>query len=43
MSGIGIDEAIRIVYRALTNYLTQNSQYADVRPALNQAAIDLHG
>ena len=38
---IGIEKTERIYYRALTTYLTRNSQFSDARNALEQAAIDL--
>ena len=43
VSGIGIQKSMNIVYRALTNYLTQNSMYAETSSALSQAAIILYG
>ena len=43
VSGFGIDKSMRIVYRALSNYLTQNSEYDHTRSALSWAAIDLYG
>ena len=38
---VGTEKAERIYYRALTTYLTRNSQFGDARNALEQAAIDL--
>jgi Zn-dependent metalloprotease len=43
VSGIGIDNAARIGYRALTNYIHSNSNYADSREAWMNAARDLFG
>jgi vibriolysin len=43
VQGIGIDKAARIVYRALTTYLGQNSDFAAARVAYAQAAEDLYG
>ncbi len=43
VSGIGIDNSSRIGYRALTNYLQANSNYADAREAWLNAARDLFG
>jgi len=40
---IGRAKTERIYYRALTNYLTQNSQFIDARLALCHAAADLYG
>jgi len=42
-SAIGKDEAERIYYRALVHYITRNSQFADARLALIQAAKDIYG
>ena len=41
--GFGIDKVAQIIYRALTRYFTQNSQYSDARTALSFAASDLYG
>lgn len=37
------DKAERVYYRALTQYLTSNSQFIDCRLAIIQAATDLYG
>lgn len=43
VSGLGIDTAAQIAYRALTLYMTSTAQYIDCRMATMQAAIDLFG
>ncbi len=43
IDAIGHDETEEIYYRALTTYLTRNSQFGDARNALIQSATDLHG
>jgi bacillolysin len=43
VTGIGINNAQVIAYRALTVYLSINSQYADARNAWIHAAVDLYG
>ena len=43
ITGIGIEKSQQIAYRTLTQYATQQSQYADIRPASLQAAEDLYG
>ena len=43
ITGIGIEKSRQIAYRALTEYATQESQYADIRLASLQAATDLFG
>ncbi|MFD2999073.1 M4 family metallopeptidase [Pontibacter toksunensis] len=43
VSGIGITDAAKIVYRMETVYLTSNSGYADARTYSIQAATDLFG
>ncbi len=43
LAGIGRDAAIRIVYRALTVYMTSTTNYAGARAATLQAASDLYG
>ena len=43
MQNIGHDKTAQIYYRALTMYLTRNSQFGDARNAVVQAATDLHG
>lgn len=42
-NSIGRAKTESIYYRALTDYLTQNSQFIDARLALCQAAADLYG
>ena len=41
--GIGDDRAERVYYRALSTYLTRNSQFLDLRIAVARAAADLFG
>jgi Zn-dependent metalloprotease len=43
IQAIGHDKAQRIYYRALSNYLTRNSQFGDARNAVVQSAVDLYG
>lgn len=43
VNGIGIEKSQQIAYRTLTEYATQESQYADIRLASLQAAEDLFG
>ena len=43
VTGIGMDEALAITYRALIFYHTSSSQYADARNYSIQAAEDLFG
>lgn len=43
VKGIGNSQAIAIVYRALTLYLTSTSDFADFRAAMTQASTDLYG
>ncbi|WP_411342461.1 M4 family metallopeptidase [Paenibacillus sp. WLX1005] len=43
VTGIGRSQAIQIVYRALTLYLTSTSNFASYRSALVQASTDLYG
>ncbi len=43
VAAIGHDKAEKIYYRALTKYLTRNSQFIDARNALEQSARDLYG
>ncbi len=40
---IGKDKAERILYRALTVYLTRSSQFVDLRAGMDAAAGDLYG
>ena len=43
MTGIGMEKALQIAYRTLTQYATSQSQYADIRLCHLQAAKDLYG
>jgi hypothetical protein len=43
ITGIGREAASRIWYRALTVYMTSNTDYAGARAATGQAAVDLYG
>ncbi|MEU0647591.1 M4 family metallopeptidase [Streptomyces umbrinus] len=43
VAGIGIENAARIWYRALTTYMTSSTNYAAARVATLQAATDLFG
>ena len=43
VSGIGMTKASKISYRAINNYLSANSTYADARSAMIQSAQDLYG
>ena len=43
VEGIGLEKSQQIAYRTLTEYATQQSQYADIRLASLQAAEDLYG
>jgi Zn-dependent metalloprotease len=43
LSGIGIDKAAAIVYRAETKYMTKNTKFADARKYAIKAAEDLYG
>ncbi|MEV6174563.1 M4 family metallopeptidase [Streptomyces sp. NPDC051954] len=43
VTGIGIDNAQRVWYRALTTYMTSSTNYAGARTATLQAATDLFG
>jgi bacillolysin len=40
---IGREKLGQIYYRALTVYLTSNSDFSDARQAVVQSAIDLYG
>jgi len=42
-AAVGRDAAARIWYRALTVYMTSNTNYAGARAATLQAASDLYG
>ena len=39
---IGKDKAQQIYYRALTDYLSSNSDFQDAKDALHQSALDLY-
>ncbi|WP_328491782.1 M4 family metallopeptidase [Streptomyces sp. NBC_00414] len=43
VTGIGVENASRIWYRALTTYMTSSTNYAGARTATLQAATDLFG
>ncbi|MFF7468788.1 M4 family metallopeptidase [Streptomyces sp. NPDC008092] len=43
VTGIGIENAQRVWYRALTTYMTSSTNYAGARTATLQAAADLFG
>ena len=43
VTGIGLEKSQQIAYRTLTEYATQESQYADIRLCSIQAAEDLYG
>jgi len=43
VTGITIQKAERIIYRALTNYLTPNTTFMDALNATKQAVTDLYG
>jgi Zn-dependent metalloprotease len=43
VTGIGRDAAVRIWYKALTGYMTSNTNYAGARAATLSAAADLFG
>jgi Zn-dependent metalloprotease len=43
ITGIGRDAASKIWYRALTVYMTSNTNYAGARAATLSAAADLYG
>lgn len=43
IESLGLDASERIYYRALTMYLTRNSQFGDARNAVEQAAVDFFG
>jgi len=43
MTGIGADQAARIWYKALTEYLTPNATFEDARTAALSAATDIYG
>jgi len=43
MTGVGIDAAFAIWYRAVTNYFTSSTDFAGARTALLYSAADLYG
>lgn len=43
VTGIGRDKALQIWYKALTEYMTSTTDYADARTATLSAASDLYG
>lgn len=43
VTGIGRDKAIQIWYKALSEYMTSSTDYADARTATEKAATDLYG
>ena len=43
MTGIGMEKALQIAYRTLTQYATNQAQYADIRLCHIQSAKDLYG
>ncbi len=43
VTGIGVEKATKIFYRAWTHYLTSNSQFVDAANAVLNAAYDLYG
>jgi bacillolysin len=43
ITGIGIEKAVRIAYRAISFYLGANANYFDSRNAWVHAAVDLYG
>jgi thermolysin len=43
MTGIGADAGAKIVYRALTVYMTSSTNFASARTAMEKAATDLYG
>ncbi len=43
VQSVGRDDAQKVYYRALSNYLTRNSQFVDCRIAVIKAAQDLYG
>lgn len=42
-NAVGKDRAEEVYYHALTTYLTRSSQFVDLRNAIEQSALDLHG
>lgn len=43
MTGIGMDSAARIWFKALTEYMTAQDQYAEAREAFLASAVELYG
>lgn len=43
VTGIGRDKAVQIWYKALSQYMTSSTDYADARTATEKAATDLYG
>ena len=43
VTGIGIDKAAKIVYRAQTNYLNPTSNFGEMRASTMQSAKDIYG
>ncbi len=43
VTGIGIDKGVKIAYRTLVQYATEESDYADIRNSYIEAATDLYG
>ncbi|MFB7918007.1 M4 family metallopeptidase [Streptomyces sp. NPDC056061] len=43
VTGIGRDKAVQIWYKALSEYMTSSTDYADARSATEKAATDLYG
>ncbi|MET7339786.1 M4 family metallopeptidase [Streptomyces sp. NPDC087866] len=43
VTGIGRDKAVQIWYKALSEYMTSTTDYADARTATEKAATDLYG
>ncbi|MFF9350836.1 M4 family metallopeptidase [Streptomyces sp. NPDC014734] len=43
VTGIGRDKAVQIWYKALSEYMTSGTDYADARSATEKAATDLYG
>ncbi len=43
VQSIGQEPTGRIYYRALSNYMTRNSEFVDARNAVEQSAVDLFG
>lgn len=43
VTGISLEQATLVLYRAITNYLTKNSNLKDYRYAITTAAHDLYG